>query len=85
MYNLPSTSLDLQVLLPCSLLISMQGPLDKPAIDINAIMGPVRLTLSPPVVRLIAHAVKTLTPQKVKIVVMTVHPEIKRIYVLSYM
>ena len=46
-------------------MFSMVGPLDKPGMDINGMIESVSLNLSPPVVRLIIHAVKALIPQKV--------------------
>ena len=45
--------------------VSMTGPPHLPAMDINSSIGPVSLTLSPAVVRLIIHAITTLIPQKV--------------------
>ena len=54
-----------QVLLPCSLMLTLSGPIDKPGMDINIAIDPISLTISPAIVRLIIHAAKTLTPQKV--------------------
>ena len=55
----------LQVLLPCSLLLSLTGPIDTPAMDIHGMVDPLYFTLSPPVVRLIILAANSLIPPKV--------------------
>ena len=50
-----------QVLLPCSMIIFMTGPLDNlTAMNINGTFQSLSLKLSPPIVRLIIHAVKSL-------------------------
>ena len=49
------------------MLVSLNGPKDKPAMDINVVIDPISLTISPAIVRLIIHAAKTLTPEKVKL------------------
>ena len=54
-----------QVLLPCSMMVALTGPKDKPAMDINVVVDPISLTISPAIVRLIIHATKTLIPEKV--------------------
>ena len=63
----------LKVLLPCSMMLSLTGPIDKPAMDINIVVDPVSLTISPAIVRLIIHAAKTLTPEKVVLTLTTCH------------
>lgn len=45
--------------------MSVDGPIDKPAMNIAANVDPISLTLSPAIVRLIIHAVETLMPEKV--------------------
>ena len=54
-----------QVLLPCSLLLSLTGPIDTPAMDIHGMVDPLYFTVSPPVVRLIVLAANSLIPPKV--------------------
>lgn len=44
----------------------LTGPVDKPAMNIQATINPICLTLSPAIVRLIIHAVQTLMPQQVR-------------------
>ena len=51
------------------MLFTMVGPLDKPGMDVTGMIEYVSLTLSPPVMRLIIHAVKTLIPQEVGVCV----------------
>ena len=63
MYYIPH-----QVLLPCSMMVALTGPKDEPAMDINVVIDPISLTISPAIVRLIIHAAKTLIPEKVGIV-----------------
>ena len=55
----------IQVLLPCSMSLLLTGPVDKPAMNIQATVDPISLTLSPAIVRLIIHAVQTLIPKQV--------------------
>ena len=53
------------------MMLSLTGPIDKPAMDINIVVDPVSLTISPAIVRLIIHAAKTLTPEKVVLTIFT--------------
>ncbi len=55
----------LQILLPFSVLVVVEGPLDQPATSITGTVDPIQITVSPPIVRLVIHAVKTLMPTKV--------------------
>lgn len=59
----------------------MTGPLDKPAMDISGMIESVNLNLSPPVVRLIIHAVQALIPQKVCVYAWYVSVCVKPVYV----
>ena len=53
--------LSLKVLLPTSMFLTVSGPLDNlMALDINGTVNSVSLKLSPAIVRLLLHAVKTL-------------------------
>lgn len=54
-----------QVLLPTSLIMSMNGPLTGFAMSIDGRMEAVKITLSHSIVLLIIHAVKNLIPEKV--------------------
>ena len=47
------------------MMVALSGPKDKPAMDINVVIDPISLTISPAIVRLIIHAAKTLIPEKV--------------------
>ena len=47
------------------MMVALSGPKDKPAMDINVVIDPISLTISPAIVRLIIHATKTLIPEKV--------------------
>ena len=50
-----------QVLLPMSVFLTASGPLDNlMAFDVNGTVSPISLKLSPAIVRLMLHAVKTL-------------------------
>ena len=59
----------LQVLLPFSMMVTLSGPKDEPAMDINVTVSPISLTISPAIVRLIIHATKTLIPEKVNMII----------------
>lgn len=48
------------------MMLTLSGPVDKPAMDINVVIDPIFLTISPAIVRLIIHAAQTLTPEKVR-------------------
>ena len=47
------------------MMVALTGPKDKPAMDINVVIDPISLHISPAIIRLIIHATKTLTPEKV--------------------
>jgi hypothetical protein len=47
------------------MMVALTGPKDKPAMDINVVVDPISLTISPAIIRLIIHAAKTLIPEKV--------------------
>ena len=47
------------------MMVTLTGPKDKPAMDINVAIDPISLTVSPAIVRLIIHAMETLIPKKV--------------------
>ena len=69
----PSLS-TVKVLLPVSICITMHGPLDNIlSMDINGSIQNISLKLSPPIVRLIIHAVKTLTAVTVRFLHVHVH------------
>lgn len=53
------------MLLPSLITLNLDGPTDKPAMNIRVMVDPISLTLSPAIVRLIIHAVETLLPKEV--------------------
>eukprot|EP00731_Ephydatia_muelleri_P024429 Em0016g700a len=60
------------VLLPTSLMVSMNGPLTGSAMTIDGRMEAIKITLSHPIVLLIIHAVKNLIPEKFELELVSV-------------